>query len=192
MSYLYSGTAPKLRAEWRERVVTSNAGLRPGRQVKPMMGLRFGRLEVIAEDVVVYRMAQWRCRCSCGREVTVPGANLRRGKTQSCGCLRKEMLVKRWADAEKKERKPRAPRKDVVRKPVVMGRKRDREMEEEKDVRVEPVAMSVVGGGKIDVVAVSKSLARQKALALARSMRAGGARWAEVRDVTGLEKEDLV
>lgn len=31
--------------------------------------------------------ARWLCRCSCGNETTVPGRDLRRGNTRSCGHL---------------------------------------------------------------------------------------------------------
>ena len=33
--------------------------------------------------------AQWLCKCTCGKMVTVKGSSLRSGKTQSCGCLQK-------------------------------------------------------------------------------------------------------
>jgi hypothetical protein len=32
----------------------------------------------------------WRCRCQCGETRDVAGAHLRRGGSQSCGCLRRE------------------------------------------------------------------------------------------------------
>ena len=36
------------------------------------------------------RQATWLCICKCGRRVVVRGINLRRGRTKSCGCLRRE------------------------------------------------------------------------------------------------------
>ena len=36
----------------------------------------------------------WLCRCSCGRESTVMSNNLRKGNSQSCSCLRTELLKK--------------------------------------------------------------------------------------------------
>lgn len=33
----------------------------------------------------------WLCKCDCGREATIAGKYLRNGRTQSCGCLRKEV-----------------------------------------------------------------------------------------------------
>lgn len=34
----------------------------------------------------------WLCRCDCGTEKLVDGAHLWKGHTQSCGCLRKEIV----------------------------------------------------------------------------------------------------
>src|SRR5580692_5034482 len=36
----------------------------------------------------------WRCRCDCGTVKRVLGDNLRSGKSQSCGCLRLEIMTK--------------------------------------------------------------------------------------------------
>ena len=38
-----------------------------------------------------HKQALWRCKCDCGKEVIVIGAELRNGKVQSCGCLKKEV-----------------------------------------------------------------------------------------------------
>ena len=63
-----------------------------------MTGQRFGRLTVIgrAEHTTPYenKHAWWKCRCDCGEEVEISGMSLRRGFTQSCGCLRKENGMK--------------------------------------------------------------------------------------------------
>jgi hypothetical protein len=63
-----------------------------------LTGKRFGRLAVIR---VIPRPPKikswtpfWRCKCDCGRRVTVGGAGLRCGEVKSCGCLRKEILEK--------------------------------------------------------------------------------------------------
>ena len=52
---------------------------------------RFGRLLVI--DLLPQekrRAAVWQCVCDCGKRRNVSSSNLRRGYTQSCGCLRIE------------------------------------------------------------------------------------------------------
>lgn len=36
---------------------------------------------------------QWRCRCECGKRIVALSNNLRRGNTQSCGCLQKEAIA---------------------------------------------------------------------------------------------------
>lgn len=69
-----------------------------------LTGQRFGRLVVIerGEDYVRetlrpfmkpkrFRLVRWHCRCDCGNEVDVLSINLRAGKSQSCGCLRRDV-----------------------------------------------------------------------------------------------------
>lgn len=53
----------------------------------PMIGRVFGRLTITGE---ADGKDKWTCVCSCGRGRVVWGANVRSGKTQSCGCLRNE------------------------------------------------------------------------------------------------------
>ena len=65
-----------------------------------LTGQRFGRLTVIerAEDYISksgYHQVQWRCGCDCGRTTTVNAQSLRRGVTQSCGCLNVELFKQR-------------------------------------------------------------------------------------------------
>ena len=75
-------------------------------------GDRFGRL-VVVERVTPDRLpdsnakrAKWKCVCDCGAHVFVYGGNLRKGCSQSCGCLQKEKLSERvkthggWANNE--------------------------------------------------------------------------------------------
>jgi hypothetical protein len=59
---------------------------------KDITGQQFGRLTVVARAMSDRRgQAQWRCRCACGNETTVNGSNLRRGNSQSCGCLKRDV-----------------------------------------------------------------------------------------------------
>lgn len=47
----------------------------------------YGRLTV---EYYNSEKRKWHCKCSCGNEVDVCGADLRRQHTQSCGCLNRE------------------------------------------------------------------------------------------------------
>lgn len=62
-----------------------------------LVGKRFGRLTVVADSGQRTRSNNklWYCRCVCGRLTLAPKANLVRGMTQSCGCLRRERLIER-------------------------------------------------------------------------------------------------
>ena len=62
---------------------------------KDITGQRFGRLTVICrEGTNRNRASTWRCMCDCGSEIVAVGSNLRTGWSQSCGCIRKERLIK--------------------------------------------------------------------------------------------------
>ena len=63
---------------------------------KDISGQTFNRV------LVLYRKGHakdkhitWWCRCSCGAEFECPGNALIRGNTKSCGCLSKELTIKR-------------------------------------------------------------------------------------------------
>lgn len=58
-------------------------------------GQTFARLTAISRSNVV-KLGQgsiWECRCDCGNFVFVSVADLRRGHTKSCGCLRREYVA---------------------------------------------------------------------------------------------------
>ena len=55
-----------------------------------LTGQRFGRLIVIEYNK---QTKKWKCQCDCGNIKEVQSANLRRGATQSCGCLQKEKIT---------------------------------------------------------------------------------------------------
>ena len=60
-----------------------------------LTGQRFGRLLVI--ECVGRSKNQksiWRCKCDCGKEKIILAASLRNGRSQSCGCLHNELLIK--------------------------------------------------------------------------------------------------
>lgn len=62
---------------------------------KDLTGLRFGRLTVTEMAGRRNRQVLWKCKCDCGKDVTVIGGNLRNNSTQSCGCLNKQNAAMR-------------------------------------------------------------------------------------------------
>ena len=56
-------------------------------------GKQYGEWSVIARAPNRGRQTMWLCRCSCGTERSVSGANLRRGHSKSCGCMNKRDLT---------------------------------------------------------------------------------------------------
>lgn len=66
--------------------------------INDLTGQRFGRLTVI--EYAGKRVSQsgkastmWKCKCDCGNIKDVRQGSLRRGTTQSCGCLHKEKVA---------------------------------------------------------------------------------------------------
>lgn len=59
--------------------------------IKNEIGNKYGLLTVIgrAESNKNGR-AKWTCQCECGNQIDVLGVSLRKGATQSCGCLQKK------------------------------------------------------------------------------------------------------
>lgn len=59
-----------------------------------LIGQRFGRLHVIANDgtrrVGANSRRFWLCVCDCGRRVKICSSYLRNGSIKSCGCLKAE------------------------------------------------------------------------------------------------------
>jgi len=57
---------------------------------------KFGRLLVLKKNGLnKYGRSLWLCRCDCGNKVIVEEYNLRHGRTKSCGCLQRELLINR-------------------------------------------------------------------------------------------------
>lgn len=52
-----------------------------------LIGQRFTKLVVIGKANNRGNRCYWLCKCDCGKEVEVTTANLRSGKTRSCGCI---------------------------------------------------------------------------------------------------------
>ena len=52
---------------------------------------RYGRLIVIKYMGILKGRSSWLCKCDCGNQIVTSSNSLQRGKTQSCGCIRKEL-----------------------------------------------------------------------------------------------------
>lgn len=63
------------------------------------IGNTYGRLTVVSKAPSKVtnggksRLAMWVCVCECGMTITTSGHDLRRGNTQSCGCMRRDHLL---------------------------------------------------------------------------------------------------
>lgn len=60
-----------------------------------LTGRKFGRLTVIKRAENKGQYACWLCKCECGNEKEILSTHLLKGVIRSCGCLAKEMLIKR-------------------------------------------------------------------------------------------------
>ena len=66
-----------------------------------LLGQKFGRLTVLKKEEERYitpsgdKLIQWECQCECGNIIKVPGKYLKKGNVKSCGCLKRELTIKR-------------------------------------------------------------------------------------------------
>lgn len=58
-----------------------------------LIGRKFGRLLVIAQDCIKNQRVFWLCQCDCGNEKSVNGSHLMNGAIKSCGCLQNEVRI---------------------------------------------------------------------------------------------------
>lgn len=74
---------------------TTSCGCYKNRKVREtkedLSGHRFGRLLVVKRVQNKDNRVMYLCLCNCGNYCTVDSASLKRGATQSCGCLHKEV-----------------------------------------------------------------------------------------------------
>lgn len=61
-------------------------------------GHRFGRLVVLEHTYTRIfpnggKRTMWKCRCDCGAEIVTQGQHLRTGRSNSCGCLQREIAA---------------------------------------------------------------------------------------------------
>ncbi len=61
-----------------------------GRIVEDLTGQTFERLTVLERCGHKSGRVAWKCLCSCGNTCEVTAAQLKSGKTRSCGCMRRE------------------------------------------------------------------------------------------------------
>lgn len=68
----------------------------PSKIASKLEGQKFGRLLVIKRiGISKYGKIIWECLCDCGNTTHVISYHLKIGKIVSCGCVHKEMLIKR-------------------------------------------------------------------------------------------------
>lgn len=62
-----------------------------------LVGQKIGRwtVQYLLEERTKKRGKIYHCKCECGNEKDVPAETLRRGESQSCGCLNKELAAER-------------------------------------------------------------------------------------------------
>lgn len=63
-----------------------------------LVGQKFGRLIVVERAESKGGQSQWLCKCECGGEKITYGTSLKKGVTQSCGCLHREVVKKKRSD----------------------------------------------------------------------------------------------
>lgn len=67
----------------------------PQGKLKDITGQKFGNWIVIKRGPIEkHKGAKWICKCKCGNLGLVRGADLRKGKSKSCGCVIKENFKK--------------------------------------------------------------------------------------------------
>ena len=60
-----------------------------------LTGKKFGRLNIISLAYSIPKRKYWNCLCDCGTKKVIYGDSITTGKTKSCGCIAKELLIKR-------------------------------------------------------------------------------------------------
>jgi hypothetical protein len=60
----------------------------------PLIGVKFGRLRVTEIARTDRNGVHYKCRCDCGNESIVRASDLMRGRTKSCGCIKRRTYYK--------------------------------------------------------------------------------------------------
>lgn len=71
-----------------------------------LKGKSFGRWHVIGDHIRIGSRTYWLCRCECGTEKYIEAYSLKKHRTESCGCIRKEIAKERNSKKPKKKPKP--------------------------------------------------------------------------------------
>lgn len=69
-----------------------------GRQIINIVGQVYGQWTVVGFDSLRAHKSFWKCRCSCGNERAIWGANLKNGQSKSCRC--NGGVRKQWAEGK--------------------------------------------------------------------------------------------
>lgn len=85
--------------ETRNDRLTSGKAVNCGR-LHNILNQKFGRLTPIKPYDIHLGKTRWLCQCECGNITYVTTGNLKKGITQSCGCLQKELTSKRFLKNE--------------------------------------------------------------------------------------------
>ena len=67
----------------------------PSVERNSLVGQKFGRLTVVSRAENIGSKLRYLCHCECGNSKTVYKDVISRGLTKSCGCLSRELIVKR-------------------------------------------------------------------------------------------------
>jgi hypothetical protein len=80
--------------------------LQRGARCHDLAGKIFGRVTVLSRDGSHSKQPVWLCRCSCGNFFRAMGANLSRGNTKSCGCLKMDLAVAKIKHGHRRSTSP--------------------------------------------------------------------------------------
>lgn len=68
-----------------------------GKKAQDLTGKTFERLTVVEPaGIDKFKARLWLCNCSCGKQTIVPSGRLINKITRSCGCLKKELDIKKF------------------------------------------------------------------------------------------------
>jgi hypothetical protein len=70
-------------------------------QRRNLTGRKFGRLTALSFTASAKNRSMWNCVCECGNRVVVLRDSLLRGRSKSCGCIRKEQCREQCRDWSK-------------------------------------------------------------------------------------------